>query len=100
MKIQKVTKIWTTKNGGKIRICDMTDSHLNNTIAMIERKAENTFLEVMSSYPSFGGEMAQYYAEQEWESMANQGEIDPNEISSLYDDLIREQNRRSLEKTN
>ena len=32
-------KIHTTKDGTKIKLCDMTDSHLAATIRMIKRKA-------------------------------------------------------------
>ena len=34
---RKQTKIWTTKYGRKIRICDMTDLHLLNTIRSVVR---------------------------------------------------------------
>ena len=37
MKIRKQTKIWVTRDGRKIRICDMTDGHLQNTINMLYR---------------------------------------------------------------
>ena len=33
-------KIHTTKDGLKIKLCDMTDSHLEATIRLLERKAK------------------------------------------------------------
>ncbi|MCK5612576.1 hypothetical protein KAR91_62470 [Candidatus Pacearchaeota archaeon] len=39
-KICKQTKLWKTRAGTKIRICDMTDKHLNNTIKMMFRSYE------------------------------------------------------------
>jgi hypothetical protein len=94
-KIKKVTKIWTKKDGSKIRICDMTDSHLTNTIKMLERNAREHECEALGCFPSFQGEMAQYYAELAWDSIAENG-IDPNEITPLYDDLLLEKQRRNL----
>jgi hypothetical protein len=41
--------IWVTKDGTKIRVRAMTDSHLLNTVAMLRRNAEAMMLrEVMS----------------------------------------------------
>lgn len=33
-------KTWTTKAGQKVRICDMSDQHLINTILMLRRNGE------------------------------------------------------------
>jgi hypothetical protein len=92
-KIRKVTKKWKTKSGIKIRICDMTDAHLNNTINFLCNKA----LEDVNTipYPCFQGEMAQHFAEQEFETMQN---ATPEELAvyvyPIYTYLIREQDRR------
>lgn len=32
------TQFWTTKDGRNIRVCDMSDRHLNNTVAYIKRR--------------------------------------------------------------
>lgn len=36
---RKQTKLWTTRNGDRVRICDMDDDHLRNTMAFLHRKA-------------------------------------------------------------
>jgi hypothetical protein len=33
--------IWTTKDGQRIRICDMTDSHLTNVIDYLEKMIQH-----------------------------------------------------------
>lgn len=39
IKIEKQTANWTTKSGQKMRICDMEDSHLINSLNLLRRSA-------------------------------------------------------------
>ncbi len=58
---------WTTKDGRKIDIKDMSDDHLKNSIAMLRRNGfvgADEYEVALGSAFSMGGEMAQYYAEQ------------------------------------
>lgn len=58
---------------GPIRVADMELSHLRNAIAHCRRHRErlcaNAFWRY--PYPNFNGEMAQLYAEQDWERTTN-----------------------------
>jgi phosphoribosylamine-glycine ligase len=89
----KVTKKWTMANGQKIRICDMTDTHLVNAIKMCEREHERAKATLL--FPSFiTGEEASWLAEQDYENFLASG---PEESFPLYEDLCEEAYRRGLE---
>lgn len=63
---------WTTKDGRKIDIKDMSDDHLRNAVAMLRRKGfvgADEYEIALGSACSMGGEMAQYYAEQSVDDM-------------------------------
>lgn len=95
----KQTKIWTTKTGQKIRICDMTDDHLQNCITFLEKKADAVAARAISDgYNVLGclhGEMAIESVERNLSHIEMNG-IDPSELTPLYDNLIAERMRRGL----
>lgn len=95
--MRKQTKLWTTGDGTKIRICDMSDSHLINTLKMLERKGEKAFQEELrAAYSvSFSSDtMADYHHEQAIRNM-KEGGFDPFKIP-LYKELYSEAYRRNL----
>jgi hypothetical protein len=50
-------KTWTTSNGAKIKIKDMSDTHIFNTIKMLQKLAEksrNAWLEEFDIISSYG----------------------------------------------
>jgi hypothetical protein len=84
--------------GKKIRICDMTDSHLANAIALLERYAEHmTNYYIATGYDalaSLRGEMAIMSVEQDMSYLEQYG-LEPCEVHPLYENLIEEQTRRT-----
>ena len=84
-------KLWKTKDGKKVHICDMTDSHLSNAIRFLERKVD---LNKFCSCPQdFQGDMAQYCADQGYLSML---EAEPDYFYPIYRDLYKEAIKRGL----
>lgn len=96
--MRKQTKLWTTKNGSKIRICDMDDEHLDNTIAMLNRGsvvlASQTVLAGYRMLSFLQGEMAIDSVERELDYIEEYG-IDPFSVHPLYENLTLEKERRS-----
>ena len=91
----KQTALWTRKDGTRIRICDMTDGHLANTIAMIERhtqRAEDSFVE--ASNPFTGEIASQMFEDAQDVILSGEDEFDPNDLCPLYDKLLDEKMRR------
>lgn len=97
--IRKVTKVWRTSRGEKIRICDMTNVHLQNAICSLKRGAQiscdKAIREVddvycSSFYPQ--GEMAQLCLEQDIDAVMSSTWEDY--VAPAYYDLLVEQERR------
>lgn len=51
---------WQSADGKSTPISQMTDSHVHNALSWIGRQKPD-------GYPQFRGEMAQYYAEQDYQ---------------------------------
>jgi hypothetical protein len=90
-------KKWTTQSGEQIRIKDMDNNHLLNTIAMLERNAQSILESELAACASIGfqGEMAQMDQEH-FLSYASADDYLPE----IYDDLFEEAVRRNLLKAN
>ena len=98
--MKKQTKIWKTKDGRKIRICDMTDQHLLNSIKLLIRAGERVKTEVLNYYPSFNGEMAQMEVDRQLDMII---EMDPVDFAEseypILTYLLFDAERRKLNLT-
>jgi hypothetical protein len=94
------TKMWTTREGEKILVKDMTDLHIINTLRMLERMADRWRMNALAdAYFFLGqvhGEMAELALERELEDIEENG-IDPNKITPVYDTLVDEAIKRGLD---
>jgi hypothetical protein len=79
--------VWVTKDGRKIPVREMTNEHLTNAIRFLQRAHARYVEFVMDNMPQLNGEMAQYYAEQEWLEAAGSR---PEELFPIYNDLYVE----------
>lgn len=87
-------RIWITKSGKKIRIKDMTTSHLYNTVKLLERKAKQYQQDL--PYPCFQGEMAQIYADNEWDYITSKSIEDLCDLMyPAYTSLVKEYSKRT-----
>ena len=91
------TKLWTMRDGTKIRICDMGDLHLQNAMAMLKRQAERHYPGALADAWSFAGQcrgdMASYYAEQQADSLSWK-----NLVPDIYWNMQRDKERRNKKK--
>jgi len=96
--IRKQTKLWKTKSGRKVRICDMSDDHLLNTIRMLKRNAEAYYeysiADGFSLLGSLRGEMAIDHLEGQLGNLLEEG---PDEfLPDIYWNMLDECERRGL----
>jgi len=90
--IQPVTRKWKTKDGRKIRMCDMDDRHLLNSIAMLERKAAEELAAMWNASRLLQGE----FAIETFDGEIERAEQDGPYRFRNYGYLIQERDRREL----
>ena len=93
----KQTKLWTTKDGRKLRICDMEDSHLVNTIQLLQRTAEAERIRNSVFYATCigpTGDMAQVLFDQECDQVW-QADWD-DYVHPIYPNMVKEAKSRGL----
>jgi len=95
----KQTRLWATREGTKIRVCDMGDEHLVNSLKMLKRQAlsarEDNLAAAWSAAAMFNGDMATYYAEQEADRVSDAHWIDY--MSDFWEPMQLEAHRRGGE---
>lgn len=82
--------LWKCKDGRTLRISDMETSHITNSMRMLERMHEQRLCSM--PYPDFQGEMAQMYAEQEFDAYMNASVED---VFPIYKHLEKELLKRN-----
>jgi len=99
--MRKCTKLWKTKNGYKVRVCDMSDGHLDNTIAYLKRFGQAVYDALVSKaghaadFFCGGGEMAQMMCE-DYEGYLLSEESWEDHVPDIYWDMKSEKERREL----
>lgn len=94
---KKVTKVWTTKDGSKIRICDMDDNHLVNTLKMLQRNARAHKINCEVFYLTCerpNGDMANLAFDQEADAQTNSTWEDV--VLPIFWDMLKEAERRRI----
>ena len=88
-------KHWTAGDGRTVPLPEMTDRHLINAMRFLYRNAKEQLRDAQGIVPHFQGEMAQYYAEQEWQATFD---ADPWDYADpILNDMQKEADRRGLE---
>ena len=96
LRCRKQTKLWTCKDGTRIRICDMTNAHLLNAIAFLDRHTAGVETALVTAPNPFTGDIASDLFDQEQDTVLEEG-LDPSDVTPLYDNLIAERERRKHE---
>lgn len=95
--MRKVTKMWKCQDGRKIRICDMEDKHLMNTIFFLERSAKQLMEIEHRQFLSIPGPSGDY-ATDAWLNAIDtlSEETYEDYLPDVYEKLELEAQRRNL----
>jgi len=89
---------WTMRDGKTIKIADMTDSHVYNSMKSLERNVkamrEGTEVQAVGFLSSLQGDMASYYAEQDVDSLMSMSDEEYLEEYTEYGELRDEYEKR------
>lgn len=86
---------WKDKQGRIVPIKNMTDEHLLNTIAYLDRRAEEHDEALMRACNPFGGEIAAAMLDDEQAAAMEEG-TEPSDLFKEYDFLCAERDRRGI----
>lgn len=99
-----MSKMWTMADGTQIKIKDMTDSHLRNAIAMLERNCWAIRMayygDVLNATNSLQGEMALYEVDRESDTVAGMSDEEFLWEMTEYGDLVEELESRKQGRRN
>lgn len=85
-------RVWKTKDGRKVRVCDMDDAHLINTIRYMDRRLEAMKWEM--EYPNFPNPREQEIAVRRFNDFMT---AKPEYVWSFYLDMKVEAAKRGLD---
>ena len=92
--------MWKTATGRKVKIVDMTDYHLRNTIKMLEQYAKHMEAQAIQAgeemLAGLHGEIATQMVEDDLDKLYSEG-LDPADITPAYEKLVAEADRRCLQ---
>jgi hypothetical protein len=85
-------EIWVQKDGTEIRLQDMADSHVENTLRLLERvkpKIQDALSDAWAVSCAVSGEMASYYIDRDIDDLEEQVFAADQKISMFKDEIKR-----------